>query len=223
MFKIRLSKKILIIFFTIFVFVNLINLTKNDLQVTQKHDKCTLQTCFNFSKCNSKDFKIHVYREPKIIRSSISEEILNATLESPYYTSNPNEACLYLLQIDTLDRDPSSKAYIQNLNIIIENLSSWNNGENLILFNHYSGTWPSYIVDNWNFNTQKAIRIQSSLSQKDFQNYFDISFFGIFMKILNKKIKNIYLHLKVRDIYVVPALKYVMHFISYIIIEILLF
>lgn len=152
-----------------------------------------MQNCFNFSKCNSENFKIYVYHEPRIVKSTIYEEILNASFESPYYTSNPKEACLYLLQIDTLDRDPLSKNYIQNVTHVIKNLTLWNDGQNHVLFNHYSGTWPSYLVNDWSFNTNKAIRIQASLSLKDYRHNFDISF-PLFHHDFNKHLFQINQH-----------------------------
>ena len=42
-------------------------------------------------------------------------KILDSIRNKPYHTINPDEACLFVPSLDTLDRDELSPAYVQNL------------------------------------------------------------------------------------------------------------
>lgn len=43
-------------------------------------------------------------------------------MSSPYYTNEPEEACLFILSIDTLDRDSLSHDFVRNLGSRLSNL-----------------------------------------------------------------------------------------------------
>lgn len=83
---------------------------------------CQMSTCFNFKKCQN-DLKVYVYPTDKFVPiSSTYEKILNRVISSTYYTSDPEEACLFILSIDTLDRDALSHDFVRNLGSRVNSL-----------------------------------------------------------------------------------------------------
>lgn len=148
---------------------------------------CRMETCFDFSRCR-KDFKVYVYpQEESVIGPSPSyQKLLNVLVESRYYTSDPAQACLFVLGVDTLDRDRLSPHYVRNLQARIQRLSYWNNGLNHIVFNLYSGTWPNYTENNLDFEYGMAILAKASMSESHFRPGFDISI-PLFHKIHPEK------------------------------------
>jgi glucuronyl/N-acetylglucosaminyl transferase EXT1 len=134
--------------------------------------KCTLQSCFDLKKCEQ-NFKIYIYDEPSAILSDIFKKILNVlnNLNSDYLTQDPNEACLYVHSVDTLDRDKLSSNYVNNLNDLLK----FRNETNHLIVNLYSGTWPNY-SEELDFNVTKAIIAKASFSDKLYRKNFDISF-----------------------------------------------
>lgn len=137
--------------------------------------KCSMSTCFNFKKCTEDNFKIYVYKNPAVILSNIFAQIISILLNSNYYTPNPEEACLFVASLDTLDRDKLSKNFVKNLNSLIRDLPFWNNGTNHLIFNLYSGSWPNY-VDNLEFEPGNAVLVKASFSVRYYRKDFDISF-----------------------------------------------
>jgi glucuronyl/N-acetylglucosaminyl transferase EXT1 len=138
-----------------------------------------MSSCFNFSKCNEENMRIFVYNQTdtqnSLPVSIIYSNILDVLRKQASLTNNPDEACLFVLSIDTLDRDKLSPNFIKDLNSIVKNLTHWNNGENHVIFNMYSGSWPNYI-ENLEFDTGKAILAKTSLSIKSYRRGFDVSF-----------------------------------------------
>ena len=166
---------------------NILNhLNKNIIQIdfplrerfSDKHstNKCSLQSCFDLHRCHKDFFKIYVYKEPAILISKIYKEIIKVFLDSSYITSDPNEACLFVASIDTLDRDILSKNYVENMRQRLVNLEHWNNGRNHIIFNLYSGSWPDYEDNHLGLDETEAIFAKASYSIKNYRKHFDISF-----------------------------------------------
>lgn len=118
---------------------------KNDHRKVINYKQCTMETCFDFSKCYD-HFLVYVY-PPEPVNSlgatpPISanyQKILTAITESRYYTTDPERACLFVLAIDTLDRDSLSEDLVRNVPQRLQRLPHWNNGRNHIIFNLYSG------------------------------------------------------------------------------------
>ncbi|KAL8607673.1 hypothetical protein ACOMHN_039347 [Nucella lapillus] len=137
-----------------------------------KFADCRMETCFNFTRC-ARGFKVYVYPRQYPISSSYGK-ILAILEESRYYTKDPSEACLFIPSIDTLDQDvrSSDRFDVQDR---LHRLPYWNNGQNHIIFNQYSGTWPDY-VDRLDFDVGQAIIAKASFSLEKFRNGFDISF-----------------------------------------------
>ena len=142
---------------------------------------CRMETCFDFTKCYN-EFLIYVY-PPEPLNSlgaapPISpnyQKIITAIQESRYYTTDPGSACLFVLGIDTLDRDSLSEDYVRNVPSRLARLPHWNNGRNHVIFNLYSGTWPDYIEHSLGFDTGEAILAKASMSVQQMRTGFDIS------------------------------------------------
>ena len=77
---------------------------------------CSMEKCFDFSRCSGRPFKVYVYPEDdNVLPSSSYNKIISAIKDSRFYTSDPNQACAFVLSLDTLDRDPLSGDYIRNI------------------------------------------------------------------------------------------------------------
>jgi glucuronyl/N-acetylglucosaminyl transferase EXT1 len=121
------------------------NRLKSDHQRVTNYKSCTMETCFDFTKCYD-NFLVYVY-PPEPVNSLGStppvsanyQKILTAITESRYYTTDPDKACLFVLAIDTLDRDSLSEDLVRNVPQRLQRLPYWNNGKNHVIFNLYSG------------------------------------------------------------------------------------
>ncbi|XP_033925185.1 exostosin-like 1 isoform X3 [Melopsittacus undulatus] len=140
-----------------------------------KNSRCRMETCFDFSRCEKHGFRVFTY--PRHRDQPISEsysKILTSIERSRYYTPNPEEACLFILSIDTLDRDHLSGQYIHDVDEKIQGFPLWNSGRNHLIFNLYSGTWPNYTED-LGFDIGQAILAKASFYTESFRPGFDIS------------------------------------------------
>ena len=139
--------------------------------------KCSFANCFNLSKCNYRTFKFYVYPESGDLAITNSfRSILRVLRLSKYFTSVPDEACLFIPAVDTLNRDKLSGSFVSKETIMkaLRDLPYWNMGENHLLYNLYSGTFPDYeeFVD---FDSDKAMLAKASLSTQSYRKGFDIS------------------------------------------------
>ena len=76
---------------------------------------CQMESCFNFDRCKD-SFKVYVYPiDPLVPTSPTYDKILNGIISSPYYTNDPTQACIFILSIDTLDRDELSREFVRNV------------------------------------------------------------------------------------------------------------
>ncbi|XP_023652819.2 exostosin-1 [Paramormyrops kingsleyae] len=136
--------------------------------------RCRMDTCFDFSLCQN-GFRVYVYPLPKGEKVSESyQKILTAIEESRFHTTDPSDACLFVLSIDTLDRDQLSSQYIHSVKTKIQSLPLWNAGRNHLIFNLYSGTWPDY-TEELGFDIGQAILAKASIDVDNFRPNFDVS------------------------------------------------
>ncbi|VDN99021.1 unnamed protein product [Rodentolepis nana] len=148
-----------------------------------------MDNCFDSTRCSH--FKVYVYPDdpnsPKISTNYL--KILSAIRRSPFYTDNPEVACIFVPSLDTLDRDPRSNHYITDLHKRIIQLPYWSSqpttsrqasqhrpGMNHLLFILFSGTWPYYDVDELNMDVGSAMLARASSSKIRMRRNFDISF-----------------------------------------------
>lgn len=132
-----------------------------------------METCFDFTKCGS-DPKIYVYPTDGPVSASY-RKVLSVIRESQYATRDPNEACLFLPAVDTLDADPLSPEHAPDVAAHLSRLPYWNNGRNHLIFNLYAGTWPDYSESSLGFEPGEAILARASASETIFREGFDIS------------------------------------------------
>lgn len=145
--------------------------------------ECSMQNCFDLSKCLYRPFKVYLY--PQIdpdqpFYPGISEryaKILDVIRNSPYFTDDPAQACLFVLTYDTLDRDVLSENYLRSLQQRINMLPThlWNGGTNHVIFNLYHGTWPNYTETELRFYPGNAILAKASFSLQHYRAEFDVS------------------------------------------------
>jgi glucuronyl/N-acetylglucosaminyl transferase EXT1 len=149
-------------------------------------EKCTMRKCFNFSKCSDlTKFKIHIHHHYSSENNAQTSSIIYKTIlsliqRSKYFTNKSNEACLFILPIDTLSRDRLSSSYVRDLRSKIEALSfdAWNKGQNHLIFNLYSGSYPAYAEDQFDLDLDenRAILAKASFSIKFYRKNFDLAF-----------------------------------------------
>ncbi|KAK6732690.1 hypothetical protein RB195_016827 [Necator americanus] len=140
--------------------------------------ECAMYSCFDYDKCRS-GLKVFVYPDVEdLVPSEAYRKILTAIRESRYFVSDPKEACLYVVSVDTIDRDKISENYVRDVDRYISNLPAevWNDGVNHIIFNLYHGTYPDYSDHNLGFATKKAMIARASPSSQNYRFDFDISF-----------------------------------------------
>ncbi|XP_077045779.1 exostosin-like 1 isoform X1 [Agelaius phoeniceus] len=140
-----------------------------------RSSRCRMETCFDLSRCERNGFKVFTY--PQERGQPISEtysKILSSIERSRYHTARPEEACLFILGIDTLDRDRLSGHYVRDVEEKIHSSPLWNGGRNHLIFNLYSGTWPSY-GGELGFDPGHAILARASSDSRSFRPGFDVS------------------------------------------------
>ena len=148
-----------------------------------ENSKCRMETCFNFSKCRpGKPFKVYTYHDtsdelsPKLDNFSYGK-ILDRIRNSHYHTNNPEDACLFVPPVDTMDRDElQTEGFVKNLQSRLSRLPHWNEGQNHLIFNLYSGTYKNdYLETDLSFNSNRAILAKASLSDEHYRPGFDVS------------------------------------------------
>lgn len=110
---------ILVIFFNSHIKNNYqknITFHKDDELSRVRNPNCSFFDCFNVYRCGNHENKASIYIYPlveytdseKQSKTFITKEfyqILKTIQNSPYYTSNPQEACLFIPSIDVLNQN----------------------------------------------------------------------------------------------------------------------
>ena len=144
---------------------------RSQFETQQDWRKCRMDTCFDFNRCKD-GFKIYLYPRQAPVSAPYAK-ILSVIEQSRYLTANPQEACIFIPSIDTLDQDILSKDFVADVATKLSNLPYWNGGRNHLLFNQYSGTWPDY-SEELTF-IQQAMLVKSSMSIDWIRYGFDVS------------------------------------------------
>lgn len=137
--------------------------------------RCSMKSCFkNSPKCSETRFKLYIHEQPTLVISDSYKNIISTLKGSAFVSNDPNEACMFVLAIDTIDRDELSKDFMQNLSLILNELSYWSNGRNFLVFNLYTGTWPDY-KEPFDVDLGQAILVKASFTYDYYRTGFDIS------------------------------------------------
>lgn len=93
-----------------------------DAELSRKRNpNCSFYDCFNVYRCGNHQNKVTIYVYPLTEFSEesattwISKEfykVLQTLVHSPYYTPNPNEACIFIPSIDLLNQNLIDKNLI---------------------------------------------------------------------------------------------------------------
>ncbi|KAH9375930.1 hypothetical protein HPB48_012570 [Haemaphysalis longicornis] len=136
--------------------------------------RCRMHSCFDFSRCRGREFKVFVYPpEPDAPpASAVYQRILRVIRQSSYATTDASEACVFVPSVDTLDRDPLSPDYARTARLTDSPL--WNGGQNHLIFNLFSGTWPDY-SEELSLDIGLAMLAKSSVPESAFRPGFDIA------------------------------------------------
>ncbi|KAH7638661.1 exostosin-1a-like protein [Dermatophagoides farinae] len=135
--------------------------------------------CFDFNRCpHGDDIRIYIYPHDSEHTSVLFRKIVTFIKQSKYYESDPNKACLFISNMDTLDRDRRSYNFHKySIESSIDKLLL-HEGRNHLMFNLYSGSWPDYVeLDFSGIEYPKyAILIKASMSYENYRPGFDVSF-----------------------------------------------
>ncbi|XP_060660677.1 exostosin-2 [Drosophila nasuta] len=156
-------------------------LLRSDSEYRGRNVNCTFWDCLNIYKCEHDTLKVYIYplqeflddQSDKVATTLSSEyfQILEAVLNSRYYTSNPNEACLFLPSLDLLNQDVFDKHLAGPA---LASLNFWDRGENHLIFNMLPGNAPTYntILD---VNVDNAIVLGGGFDTWTYRPGFDVS------------------------------------------------
>ncbi|GFN83266.1 exostosin-2 [Plakobranchus ocellatus] len=99
------------------------------------------------------------------------EEILRVIANSPYYTNDPETACVFLPSIDLLNQNFINPDQVGK---ILASLPWWNDGKNHILINMLPGS-PNNYHDHLGVNMSKAMVAGGGFSTITYRRTFDLS------------------------------------------------
>lgn len=161
-----------------------------------RNPNCSIFDCFNVYRCGSHQNKISIYIYPLTEYSDdkkstfITKEfyqILKAIIKSPYYVSNPNEACLFVPSIDLLNQNLIDKSLVEKA---LASLEHWDNGRNHILFNMLPGEAPDYSTV-FDVKSADAIIAGAGFDTDTYRYGFDFSipFYSILLNGYEKRTK----------------------------------
>lgn len=148
-------------------------LIASPFQLPRNRDLCRMDNCFDFSKCH-KGLRIYVYPLIQTGRTQY-RRMMDIIKSSKYYTDDPQQACVFVGGIETLDERPLTvNGTVVSRTQTLQDLPYWNKGVNHLIINHYTGNGPDY-SDRISFDVGYAILAKASTSTQHFRHGFDIS------------------------------------------------
>lgn len=148
-----------------------------------RNSNCSFFDCFNVYRCGHghhlKRVLIYVYplteySDEKKSTTFVTKEfykILKTIINSPYYTSNPKEACLFVPSIDLLNQNLIDKSLVGKA---LASLDYWDNGQNHLVFNMIAGEAPDYSTVT-DVQTSDAMIAGAGFNTQTYRYGFDFS------------------------------------------------
>lgn len=149
-----------------------------------RQELCTFHTCLDVYFCGYNDHtRISVYVYP--LHEFVDEtgaalllpmskefyEIVEAVIESPFYTSDPTTACLFVPIIDVLNQN---RVRLKETSQSLAALKRWNDGTNHLLFNMLPGSAPEYTAA-LEVDVGKSLIAGGGFSTWTYRRTFDVS------------------------------------------------
>jgi hypothetical protein len=152
------------------------------LMVSQRYGApCSMSTCFEHSRCLDGAPKVYIYDvDVDSMHQSVYVDLWNGfSAQKDMLTDDPDAACLFLVTINTLSRDPKHANGLvagdpEDIERKLTSLSHWNGGRNHLILIGYVGVYPSFLPDV-DFNYGSAILALSSPSKSTFRFGFDVA------------------------------------------------
>jgi len=150
---------------------HLLHSFKDNKAVRRKPD-CDFYKCFDIIRCSqhTKNIKVHIYPASPLAdgvfalpHSKQFLDILDAIYTSAFYTPDPEEACLLVPSVDTLNL----KHKREEIESALSGLEYWNQGRNHLIFN--------FIGDTAKTSVNQAMIASSTLNSYSYRPSFDIS------------------------------------------------
>ncbi|KAK4313111.1 hypothetical protein Pmani_015536 [Petrolisthes manimaculis] len=150
---------------------------------TATRDDCHYYNCFNVYRCGrsgNQHLSVYVYPLKRYVDEERVEikpmsrefyEILDTILNSEYYTRDPQDACIFVPPIDTLNESNLRKDKIAQA---LATLPYWGQGENHLLFNLLPGTAPLFDTE-LGVARGKAVVAGGGYSTLTYRRGYDIS------------------------------------------------
>lgn len=177
-----------------------VNLQNLDSKPTPQNSKCTYHSCVDVFHCGYNDrTRISVYVYPVVeyidengsqaspVLSREFNEVLETISDSPYYTNNPETACLFAPSFDVLNQN---NVRTKALGKLYSLLQWWNDGANHLIFNMLPGELPDYKT-TLEVDTGKAMIAGGGFSTWTYRRGFDVS-----IPVFNPFLENAYLQPK---------------------------
>lgn len=149
-----------------------------------RQESCTFHTCLDVYFCGYNDHtRISVYVYPlheftdeagaAILLPMSKEyyEIIEAVIESPFYTSDSSTACLFVPIVDVLNQN---RVRLKKTSQSLAALKRWNDGTNHLLFNMLPGSAPEYTAA-LEVDIGKALIAGGGFSTWTYRRTFDVS------------------------------------------------
>ncbi|KAF2354728.1 Exostosin C-terminal [Trinorchestia longiramus] len=155
----------------------------NGANLTPSVHSCHHHSCFDVYRCgrtHHSHITVYVYPmahyidEDEVEINPISKEfleIVEAVVNSRYYTSDPRDACVFFPTIDMLNENNLRKDMIGRA---LSGLKYWNEGSNHLLFNFLPGSAPHF-VPRLGVERGKALVAGAGFSSHTYRRNFDIS------------------------------------------------
>ncbi|XP_061391803.1 exostosin-2 [Musca vetustissima] len=158
-----------------------VRLTESIDRSRPRRDNCTIWTCMDPYRCGHDHITVYVYPLQEYIDANSGVEaapltqefyqILETIVKSPYYTTNPNEACLFVPSIDLINQNNIN---LDLVNRALASLNYWDDGRNHLLFNMLPGVYPTFNTA-LDVNTDHAMIAGGGFDSWSYRHGFDIS------------------------------------------------